>query len=118
MNKDDRGRIRQEFDRAVNMTAKDISDWLQTAQSASVGFLRAGETESVGRQSARKIIAILKTPATDLTDADYAHMRKTLGFIRRHLAQRPARDVTHTRWRYSLMNWGHDPAARDLPLGD
>jgi len=27
----------------------------------------------------------------------------------RHLAQRPDGDVEHTRWRYSLMNWGHDP---------
>jgi hypothetical protein len=26
-----------------------------------------------------------------------------------HLAQRPEGDVEDTRWRYSLMNWGHDP---------
>jgi hypothetical protein len=31
-----------------------------------------------------------------------------VGFIRRHLAQRPENEVT-SRWRYSLMNWGHDP---------
>ena len=23
--------------------------------------------------------------------------------------RRPSGDVTATRWRYSLMNWGHDP---------
>jgi hypothetical protein len=44
-----------------------------------------------------------------LTAADYAHMRKVVGFLRRHLAQRPSDDIMHTRWRYSLMNWGHDP---------
>ena len=27
------------------------------------------------------------------------------------LAQRPDGDATDTRWRYSLMNWGHDPVA-------
>ena len=27
----------------------------------------------------------------------------------RHLAQRPSGNVTDTPWRYSLMNWGHDP---------
>jgi len=70
---------------------------------------RHGETESVGRQSARRIIAILKTCAADLTESDYIHMRKVIGYVKRHGAQRPAGDVTHTRWRYSLMNWGHDP---------
>jgi hypothetical protein len=35
-------------------------------------------------------------------------MRKVVGFIRRHSAQRPENIYT-SRWRYSLMNWGHDP---------
>lgn len=38
-------------------------------------------------------------------------MRKVVGYVRRHLAQRPSGDVEDTRWRYSLMNWGHDPLA-------
>jgi hypothetical protein len=40
-------------------------------------------------------------------------MRKVVGYINRHLAQRPSGDVTDTRWRHSLMNWGHDPLAGD-----
>ena len=77
------------------------------------GFVRRGETESVGRQSARRILAIRATPPEDLTDADYAHMKKVIGYCRRHLAQRPWGDVTDTRWRWSLMNWGHDPVKED-----
>jgi hypothetical protein len=34
-------------------------------------------------------------------------MRKVVGYL--HRAQRPSGDVRETRWRYSLMNWGHDP---------
>jgi hypothetical protein len=30
------------------------------------------------------------------------------GFVRRHRAREPANMAT-SRWRYSLMNWGHDP---------
>jgi hypothetical protein len=75
-------------------------------------MVRRGETESVGRQSARRIIAILRRKTAELTESDYAHMRKVVGFVRRHTAQRPAGDVTATRWRYSLMNWGHDPLKR------
>ena len=36
-------------------------------------------------------------------------MRKVVGYVHRHLAQRPGGDIRHTRWRWSLMNWGHDP---------
>ena len=36
-------------------------------------------------------------------------MRKVTGYVHRHLAQGPRVDVEHSRWRYSLMNWGHDP---------
>lgn len=37
------------------------------------------------------------------------HMRKTIGFIKRHLAQRPEGDLEDSRSRYSPMNWRHDP---------
>jgi len=30
-------------------------------------------------------------------------------YVHRHLAHRPSGDVERTPWRYSLMNWGHDP---------
>ncbi len=37
-------------------------------------------------------------------------MRKVSGFVKRHLAQRPDKEeIEGSRWRYSLMNWGHDP---------
>ena len=37
-------------------------------------------------------------------------MKKVAGYVHRHLKQGgPAADKEHSRWRYSLMNWGHDP---------
>jgi len=36
-------------------------------------------------------------------------MRKVVGYVARHSEQRPGGDVHDTPWRYSLMNWGHDP---------
>ena len=36
-------------------------------------------------------------------------MRKVVGYVRRHLAQDGAqKDAKHSKWRWSLMNWGHD----------
>jgi hypothetical protein len=54
-------------------------------------------------------VRLLRKNKAELTDDDHAHMRKVVGYIHRHLAQRPDGDVEHTRWRHSLMNWGHDP---------
>lgn len=105
----DEPKIAKAFDEAVNMSATEIQLWLETAESRSVGITKPGQAESVGRQSARRIIAILSRPRDALSDVDYAHMRKVSGYVRRHRAQRPLRDITQTRWRYSLMNWGHDP---------
>ena len=114
---EDAAAIRREFERLANLTPAELRAWLETPQSRKVGVVRRGETESVGRQSARRILEIRARPVADLTDADYAHMKKVIGFCRRHLAQRPASDrtggdVTDTRWRWSLMNWGHDPLKR------
>ena len=97
-----------EFRAAVNMTASELETWLATDEANEVGQKSAGG-ESVGHDSGRKIVKLLHTKKSDLTEADQAHMRKVVGYVHRHLAQRPAGDVTETRWRYSLMNWGHDP---------
>ena len=92
------------------MTASELELWLRTRSSWAVGWRGASgtERESVGHASGRRIVSILRKPIKELDEDDYAHMRKVVGFVRRHLAQRPANIVT-SRWRYSLMNWGHDP---------
>ncbi len=100
--------IRAEFDEAVNMTAQQLENWLETDESRSVGQ-KDGGGESTGHRSGRRIISLLGKRKDDLTEDDLAHMRKVNGYVKRHLAQRPDGDVTETAWRYSLMNWGHDP---------
>jgi hypothetical protein len=67
---------------AVNMTASEIEQWLDTDESKEVGQKKDGDDES---------------------------MRKVVGYVHRHRAQGPSKDVEHSRWRYSLMNWGNDP---------
>ena len=98
-----------QFSDAVNMTAKQIENWLDTDESKEVGQKKDGGGESTGHEMGRRIVALLNTKKGDLTDDDYAAMRKVVGYVRRHLAQRPDGDITDTPWRYSLMNWGHDP---------
>ncbi|MCK2219014.1 DUF3140 domain-containing protein [Actinomadura sp. ATCC 31491] len=109
---DDRREIAAEFGRAVNMTAKELEHWLTTEESKSVGQKDDDDGhggESVGHGSGRRLVALLHEKKTEWDDDDYAHMKKVIGYVHRHLAQRPSGDVKETRWRYSLMNWGHDP---------
>ncbi|MCC4247785.1 MULTISPECIES: DUF3140 domain-containing protein [Microbacterium] len=105
---DDDEQTRADFDDAVNMTASELKKWLDTDDSKAVGQ-KDGGGESTGHRSGRRIVEILGTKKADLTDADLAHMRKVVGYVKRHSAQRPKGDVSDTDWRYSLMNWGHDP---------
>jgi Protein of unknown function (DUF3140) len=107
---EDADAIRSEFGQAVNMTAGELEKWLGTDESRAVGQKTGGSGESTGHESGRRIVELLRTRKDDLTDDDLAHMRKVHGYVQRHLAQEPDKeDVESSRWRYSLMNWGHDP---------
>ena len=99
----------KDFKQVVNMSANVLSVWLKTDESKAVGFKASEGSESIGHRSGKKIIALLGKTESEFTSSDIAHARKVVGYVHRHLAQRPAGDVSETHWRYSLMNWGHDP---------
>ncbi|KPC78513.1 DNA-binding protein [Streptomyces sp. NRRL S-4] len=90
------------------MTPRGLRNWLATDESKRAGQ-SDGDAESVGHASGRRIVELLEKKKADLADDDVAHMRKVVGYVHRHLKQRPSGDITDTPWRYSLMNWGHDP---------
>jgi Protein of unknown function (DUF3140) len=104
----DRDRIDRDFGAAVNMAAAELEDWLETEESRKVGWKADARAESIGHASGRRIVGLLRKERAALSDEDYVHMRKVIGYVARHKAQRPENVVT-SRWRYSLMNWGHDP---------
>ena len=110
---DDPDTIRQDFEDAVNMTPSELEQWLATDESQAVGQKDDEGGESVGHASGRRIIEIKRTKKADLTDDDLAHMRKVAGYVNRHLKQGgPEEDVESSKWRFSLMNWGHDPVKK------
>jgi Protein of unknown function (DUF3140) len=107
-----------DFRDVVNMTPAALRHWLESDDSKSVGMTPAGErvtganqAESVGHHMGQRILELQQRPQGQLTPADYADMRKVVGYVHRHMAQRPSGDIEGSRWRKSLMNWGHDPLA-------
>ncbi len=109
MDLEDHAAVAEDFHAAVNMTPADLESWLETDHSREVGYKHDGEDEAVGHQAGRRIVEIKRKRKSDWSDDDVAFMRKVVGYVHRHMAQRPEGDVGETRWRYSLMNWGHDP---------
>jgi hypothetical protein len=105
----ERQEVYDAFHDLVNLQPAELEDWLETEESKSVGDEADSAKESTGHKSGRRIVEIKRTRKDNLSDADYDHMNKVKGYIKRHLAQRPDGDIANTAWRYSLMNWGHDP---------
>jgi hypothetical protein len=99
--------IRARFLRLINMTPREIEAWHATRQSKSVGQ-DAGDGESIGVKAGRRVAALLRSRRAPSAD-DLRHMRRVVSFIRRLSAQAPRRNRETSRWRYALMNWGHDP---------
>lgn len=108
MNSEEKEEVYQEFKTLVNLQPQELEDFLETEESKSVGWSEDGG-ESVGHQSGRRIVKIKRTNKDELSNSQYQHMKKVVGYLKRHLAQEPENDVEDSNWRYSLMNWGHDP---------
>ena len=110
--------VYDEFREAVNMSAGELETWLGSDESKAVGWTGSdgarkdspGGQESKGHEAGRHIVRLLRTKRSELTEEDYGEMRRVVGYVHRHVAQQPAKEEIETsRWRSSLMNWGHDP---------
>lgn len=100
--------IYREFNDKVNMSPKELEEWLQTDEAKSSGQ-GSERGKSTGYQSGEKIVRIKHKKKAELSESDYKHMQKVNGYIARHRAQQPDKDIQTSTWRYSLKNWGHDP---------
>jgi uncharacterized protein DUF3140 len=95
-----------EFHRVVNMTSRELRDWLSVRD--------ADETveplpDQAGSETGRQVLAILGKRRTDLTDDDVAVMDKVVRRI--HAERRDDLEPTagQAPWRHRLMTIGHDP---------
>jgi Protein of unknown function (DUF3140) len=105
----DKKLIIKDFHTAVNMSPRQLENWLETEDSQKVGQ-KDGNQESIGHKSGKCIVELLQKKQSEYSDDDIAHMQRVISYVSRHSAQRPSGDIKNTHWRFSLMNWGHDPA--------
>lgn len=108
LNDQEKKEVQREFKEVVNMSASQLGKWLETEESKAVGQKKGDDDESTGHKSGERIIEILGKKNGDLSDDDFAHMRKVISYVRRHSAQKP-KETEGSHWLYSLKNWGHNP---------
>jgi hypothetical protein len=99
--------VRTAFAQIVNMTPREIEQGHATDRSKSVGQ-DSGDGVSVGVKAGQRTIQLLRTKRVPNAD-DIKHMRRVISFINRMRIQSPRKNREASRWRYALMNWGHDP---------
>jgi hypothetical protein len=97
---DERQQTIDDFRDNVNMTRKELEDWLQTDESKSVG---QGGGESKGHESGRRIVQLLEKNKSDYAGDDVEHMKKVNSYVKRHMGQGPQGDPEDSKWRYSLV---------------
>jgi hypothetical protein len=100
------GELWHEFHRVVNMSARELADWLHThsASPDPQSFPHPGR-QPTGQQ----VLAILSKRRTDITSDDLQVMREVIRRV--NAVRRCDRGAVADRfdWRDRLMSLGHDP---------
>ena len=95
-----------EFHALVNMTSRELEDWLR-AQSS--GEQAEALPDQAGTERGRGVLAVLGKRKKDLTDDDLQVMRSVVRTIRQQRGETPEPTAGQPRWRHRLMTIGHDP---------
>jgi hypothetical protein len=103
---DESGDLWQEFHDLVNMTSRELREWLATDAS---GPRSDALPDQAGSDLSRAVLEILGKRRTDLTPADAEAMQRVVDRITeiRGSAEEPT--AGDTEWRHRLMSLGHDP---------
>jgi hypothetical protein len=98
--------IWDDFHSVVNMTSRELREWLMTRSAAE-------DTEPLpdeaGTPTGRHVVEILGKRKTDLTDDDVRVMRRVVAVVRAERGEQPEPTAGQQGWRHRLMTLGHDP---------
>ena len=96
----------QEFHRVVNMTSRELSDWLRVQ---AAGEDTEALPDRAGTSLGQRVLAILGKREVDLTDDDVRAMGKVVEIVRQERGEEPEPKAGDDHWRHRLMSIGHDP---------
>jgi uroporphyrinogen-III synthase len=95
-----------EFHRVVNMTSRELADWLRTRDAGE----HAEELpDQAGTPTGREVLAILGKRRRDLTDEDARVMGRVVERVHAQRQEELEPTAGQAAWRRRLMSLGHDP---------
>jgi hypothetical protein len=89
-----------EFHRLVNMSPRELADWLRTHSTAP-------DTEDL--LTGQQVLHVLSKRRADLTPDDLEVMRKVVRRVHAERQRNRESVAGRTGWRHRLMSLGHDP---------
>ncbi|WP_307815336.1 DUF3140 domain-containing protein [Streptomyces sp. 7-21] len=95
-----------EFHRVVNMTSRELSEWLRT-RPAGEDSEELPEDAFTGK--GRQVLEILGKRRRDLTGEDIRTMRQVVRMVHDERREDLAPKAGEAHWRHRLMAVGHDP---------
>jgi Protein of unknown function (DUF3140) len=96
----------QAFHDAVNMTSRELEDWLREADASPD---TEPLPEQAGSPAGRQVLAVLRKRRVDLTADDADIMRAVVDRVYTERGEDPEPTAGDAGWRHSLMSIGHDP---------
>jgi Protein of unknown function (DUF3140) len=99
-------RLWEEFHRRVNMTSRELEEWLRTA---AAGQDHEALPDEAGGPRGQELVHLLGKRRGDVTAADERLLRSTVDRIDALLGDRSEPTAGDERWRHRLMSLGHDP---------
>ena len=95
-----------EFHTVVNMTSRELSDWLRTRDA---GEDAEEVPDHAGTPTGREVLAVLGKRKGDLTGEDERVMARVVDRIRSQRREDLEPVAGQAAWRHRLMTIGHDP---------
>ena len=95
-----------EFHRYVNMTSRELEDWLR---ETSAGEDTESLPDEAGSPTGRHVLHILGSRREDLTEDDARVMRNVVRRIADQVDLEAEPTAGEEHWRHRLMTLGHDP---------
>jgi hypothetical protein len=95
-----------EFHHYVNMTSRELEDWLR---ESSAGEDAEPLPDEAGSPTGRHVLHILSKRREDLTDDDARVMRNVVRRIADQVDEEDEPMAGEEHWRHRLMTLGHDP---------
>ncbi|WP_137991725.1 DUF3140 domain-containing protein [Streptomyces vilmorinianum] len=95
-----------EFHRVVNMTSRELREWLRTSSATEAAEV---VPDAAGTETGRRVADILGKRPGDLTDEDVRVMREVVDTVRGQRVAGLDTKAGDAAWRHRLMSLGHDP---------